>query len=85
VRKTMLVLLVWACAVGGIALVFGGGRIAPCLGIQETQSQLDCVAQWHLAHPSPPALLDPAMPWLWLEAWLLGSLAVLAVVRALRD
>jgi hypothetical protein len=84
-RKTVLVLLVWTLALGGIALIFGGGRIAPCLGLQGTQGQLDCVARWNAAHPSPPALLDPAMPWLWLEAWLLGSLAVLAVVRASRD
>jgi hypothetical protein len=84
-RKLTLVLTCWTAAVVAWALVFGGGRVAPCLGLSGSVGQLDCVARWEAANRPPSPLVDPALPWLWLGLWLTGCSVVLAVARANRD
>jgi hypothetical protein len=76
-RTALLAVGGWSLGLALTWLLFGGGRLAPCLGFG---SALDaCISAWKAANPPPPALVDPALPWLWLGLYVVG-LAVLYIV-----
>jgi hypothetical protein len=79
VNRRLIAIALWAFAVLMAGLFFGGGRVAPCLGLGDAQRA--CVAAWEASHPAPPAMFDITLPWPWLALFVMGLIVIVAIDR----
>jgi hypothetical protein len=77
VNRRIVAIALWALVVAVAGLYFGGGQVAPCLGLNEAQQA--CVAAWEASHPATPAIFDVTLPWPWVELFVIGLIVILAV------
>ncbi len=70
----------WAILVLFAALFFGGGQVAPCLGLTNAR----CVEGWEASHPHPPPIFDITLAWPWIGLFVVGLTMILAWSRSRR-
>jgi hypothetical protein len=78
-RRWAALAVFWLGALG-IALLFLGGSVAPCLGLPETNGP--CIAQWEAQRPWADRLSDTPVPALLILAAVLVATAL--VLRGAR-